>query len=264
MSPDVAENYIARGQFYLRGQEWTLACTDFDRAIVCQPDALKAYLGRSQCLLAQGRLQETLIWLTKSLHRFPEPRPLAEILMKRGRAFYQMGLSAFAVNDFSSALQLLRKLDVRGTAQARFARGLAWIQAGQIEQAKHDLIKLIQRHPEKFPGLPAILTWLSDRSGPPPAGIHQPLKLEKIAKPKIQSGPQKRKYDDRQWEIAPPFDTWIVRDQEREFGPVTKATLNRWFEQGRLTRGMKLTRGDWSRWRAVEKIFRELQEPPAN
>ncbi len=258
MAPENADGYAARGQFYLRIQHFDEAFREFDRAIACNPQHLKAYLGRSSVLIAQERFHETVLWLTKSLHRFPENRPMAEILLKRGKAFYQMGLSAFAINDFSAALKILNATDERAAAQARYARALAWIQAGEIESAKHDLHKLDRKHPEKFRTLRRLLSWLDNRDTSPPPEVFQPDKMSKIAKPKVVSKAIKRIDDNGTWTVKPPFDTWIVKVNDHEFGPVNKQTLDRWLEQGRLAPGMKVMRGDWSRWKHIEKVYREL------
>ncbi len=260
MAPDSAEGYAARGQFFLRAQQFDLARRDFDRGIACNPQHLRSYLGKSAVLLRQGLCHETVLWLTKSLHRFSDPRAMAEVLMKRGRAFYHMGLSAFAVNDFAAALALFKKLDANLADRARYERALAYAQAGQAESARHDLVKLHRRNPRAFPAIPEIVQWLERPSGPPPEEVYRPEKIAKISKPKVMRSPVKRHEDNGTWEAKPPFDTWIVRIDDAEYGPVSKRTLDRWLEQGRLTAGMKVMRGDWPRWKHIEKVYRELME----
>ncbi|MBX3419523.1 MAG: tetratricopeptide repeat protein [Pirellulaceae bacterium] len=262
MAPENADGYVARGQFYLRAKQFDQAKLEFDRGIACNPQHLRSYLGKSAVLINQGLYHETVLWLTKSLHRFTEKRHLAEVLMKRGRAFYQMGLSAFAVNDFSSALVLFKKLDETSAARARYDRALAYLQAGQSESARQDLVKIGRRYPLAFPTIPAIIEWMNRRDGPPPSEIYQPDRMAKIPKPKIVRSAIKLNGDAGAWSVAPPYDTWIVRVDEAEYGPVSKATLDRWLEQGRLTTGMKVMRGDWSRWKHIEKVYRELLEKP--
>ncbi len=264
LAPDQAEGWIARGQLLLQLKQFADAEREFERAIIKNPQSLKAYLGKSSALMAQGHFHKTVIWLTKSLHQFPQPEQLAELLMKRGRAFYKMGLSAYAVNDFTACLRTLKSIDMPGAASARFARGLAYIQKAEFEAAKRDFEKLGKRHAQQFPSLGAITDWLENRKMPPPADIFLPERMQKMPKPKVVRPAKKLVSPAPEWNAQYPFDTWVLRVDGQEYGPIPKATLDRWMEQGRIAPGMKVVRGDWPRWKHVEKVYRELMDDPSH
>ena len=63
----------------------------------------------------------------------------------------------------------------------------------------------------------------------------------------------------KDWSAEKPYHTWILRTlDKKEYGPISRETLNMWIEEGRLDFGMKLLRADWSKWKRAEKIFSEL------
>jgi hypothetical protein len=69
----------------------------------------------------------------------------------------------------------------------------------------------------------------------------------------------------RDWRAQRQYDTWILRTLEKkEYGPIQREVLNRWIEDGRIDFGMKLLRADWSKWKRVEHVFKELQPVAAD
>ena len=257
LKSDQADVYAYRGQAYLKTKKIEAARLDFDKAVRLNPNAVKAFVGRAEVLAAQDELHEAVLWLTKSLHRFPEHRRLAELLLARGKVFYQMGRYPQAVGDFTSVLELVRQ-DHQGQYTARYARALAWIQSEEFESAQRDLEKIRKLKPDRLATV-NLLRWLTDRNGPKPPELVSPPRIFKLVKPKITRAPVRLNGSSGEFAIHGPFDTWIVRDAAKdEYGPVSKQILDKWIEQGRIVAGMRVLRSDWSRWKKAEKVYTEL------
>lgn len=258
LSGESVEFLCRRGEALLRAGRPDAALADFDRCIRRNAALPAAVTGRARALANRGRLHEALLWLTKSMHRFSEPMDLGRILLARGKVFYRMGISASAVSDFSLVVRLVSG-DSDAECVARYARALAHLQHGSHDAAARDLKKFLLYQPH-HPAAGKLLDWLADRSQPEPPGLQKPQRLVRIGRPKVtRSGPPVDS-EDRTWNADPPWDTWVVRgDEDREYGPVPKATLDRWVAQGRIEAGMKVLRGDWSRWKRVEKVYSALQ-----
>ncbi len=260
LNPDSAEAHFGKGQLLLKSGRFEEASRDFEKGIMKNPKSLRSYLGKASALIGMGDFRETVLWLTKSLHQFKVGPDLAEILMKRGRAFFKMGLAAYAINDFTACKKMLKEANPDLAATARFARALAFIQKADYESAKRDLAILSKSHSEKFLTIPELNEWLASRNGAPPAEVFLPDRMQKMPKPKVVRPAKKLKHTGEEWKAEHPFDTWVLRVDNEEFGPVPKNTLDRWVEQGRVTAGMKIVRGDWPRWKHAEKIYRDLLE----
>ncbi|MEZ6095365.1 MAG: tetratricopeptide repeat protein [Pirellulaceae bacterium] len=258
LDAESGEPLVSKGQWLLKSGKFLEATKEFERAIVCNPKILKGYLGKASALIALNRHRDAVIWLTKSMHQFENARDVFEILMKRGRAFYRMGLGAYAITDFSNCISLIKKSDGKLAAIARFARGLALVQCAQIESALMDFSKLKPKFADQFPSLREILRWLEDRNRPKPADVFLPEEMQKMPKPNVVRTACKIDSNGDEWTVNGPFNTWLLRSDKREFGPVPKSTLDRWMEQGRIEKGMKVVRGDWSNWKHVEKIYPQL------
>lgn len=259
LSGEPVDLLARRGQVLLDAGNPAAALADFDRCLRKNPAFLPAVMGRAMALGATGRPQEALLWLTKSLHRFSEPLDVARILLTRGKVFYRMGAGGCAVTDFTSVLHLISG-DLEAEHRARYARALAHIQAGKFEAAEKDLRKVIALAPRQE-SAQRVMQWLADRNRPQPAEVHRPARLVRMERPRIlRTGiPSGASGGADPWRPEEPWDTWIVRnDEEHEYGPVPKATLDRWVEQGRITAGMKLLRGDWSKWKRAERVYAEL------
>lgn len=251
-----------RGSAWLKINRAEEAIADFDRCIRRQPGNVPAVTGRALALTQRARAQEALQWLTKSMHRFSEPLDIARILLTRGKIFYHMGSSANAVADFTLVVRLVMG-DPAAESVARLARALAQIQHGSFDRAARDLKKFLLYRPDHR-SAQRIQAWLSDRSQPPPPILQQPARIVRLDRPAASGPAIPVGAASDSWRADPPFDTWIVRDEEdREFGPVPKGTLDKWASQGRLQAGMKVLRGDWSRWKRIEKVYPALQQAPA-
>ncbi len=249
---------VSRGQAYLKSGQPIMAIEDFEVALTHNDRLAKAYSGRATALVTQGRHEYTLIWLTKAIHRFEDPRELSEIIFSRGKVFYQMGRTVPAIVDFSSVIELMRG-DKRTVAAARYARAIAEIQNEQFEDAERDFRKLVKAD-SRNTHFREGLKWLSDRSQPRPRFLDGPETFKRPTRPPvIRNGVALTDHTIRKWESAPPYDTWVVRTSDRkEYGPVHFGILSSWANEGRLDIGMRLLRADWRKWQRVEKILPEI------
>lgn len=258
LDPSQFETLVTRGHAYLKSDQQPLALEDFELALTHNPRLAKAYSGRASVLVTEGRLEYTLIWLTKAIHRFEDPRDLAEILFARGKVFAQMGRLAPAAADFSSVIDLVRS-DPKTLIAARHARALTNIQAEKYEKAAKDYRRINKLKPNDNMVL-SVLEWLGDPSQPRPEFLNPPQQVKRPTRPPtIRTGVPIEAETAEKWKNDPPHDTWIVRNQEnKEYGPVHFNILKNWIESGRVDLGMKLLRADWSKWKRAEKIFPEI------
>ncbi len=257
LNGEQGEVFALRGKAKLRSGDPAGAKADFEQAIRLAPQLLTAVIGRAEALTASQRYQPALLWLTKSLHRFPSPRGLADLLLARGRVYLAMGASQKAVADAAMALDL-RRDRLRVQIAARYLRARGLIQMNQLDSAARDIRKILRVAP-RHDGAKAISRWLADPQQPRPSELQTPIQRLKFNKPQVVRSPLQLNGSAEAWNAEGPFDNWILRDfDNHEFGPVTKSILNDWVSQGRVARGMRLLRGDWPKWKRAEKVFPEL------
>ena len=248
LKADQGEVYALRGKALLYCGNPKEAKAAFERAIRLKPNLLSAVVGRAEALSAAKRYQSALLWLTKSLHRFHSPDGLADLILARGRIYLAMGIWVKAAADASQALEL-RRDHPRVNAAARYLRARALIQMDQAAAADRDLRKLL-RHFPRHASATALAEWLQSPEVPRPVEVRTIERPVKIPKPKIVQAPVGLNGSVDSWSAEGVFDSWIVRDlQRQEYGPITKETLNRWVEEGRVSAGMRLLRGDWAKWK---------------
>ncbi|MCH2181301.1 MAG: tetratricopeptide repeat protein [Mariniblastus sp.] len=258
LSPGQTELLVGRGRAYAAEQNFDLAMADFEAALGQNHHCLEAYGERGAALAANGKGELALIWLTKALHRFSEPRQLAYLLFQRGKVFYRMGRAARAINDYCQALDRARD-DRSMVCDIRLARSAALAQEEKWDEAIGDLRRVLKRHPDHQDAQQAI-EWISqsDKSGnrPPllslPGELIRPLRPPQARQPiEVSANPE--------LDAAPPFDMWLVRAADRkEYGPASLETLSRWVSEGRLGVNSQVLRSDWNQWKRVEKLFPEL------
>lgn len=249
---------VMRGEAHLKSNQPLTALEDFEAALSQNDRLAKAYAGRATVLMFQQRHEYALIWLTKAMHRFQTPEELAEILLARGKVYYQMARYVPAISDFTLVMELMRS-DPDWLAAGRFPRALAKIQSQQFESAAKDLRKLL-KHDESHSDYRTVANWLADRSKPTPAILYPPLGNFRPTRPSVKrTGVVLSSGSVSKWRNDPPHNTWIVRaDDHKEFGPVPLELLADWAGEGRLVNGMRLLRSDWSKWKRIEKIFPEI------
>lgn len=260
-----AEVLMHRGQTLLKLGENEQSLKDFEAAIKLDRSLGRAVIGRANALLKLGRHQTALVWLTKSIHAFQSLPIFSEILVARGKAFFEMGRPTMAITDFSAAIKRVEQ-NPQLIANIRYLRSLAWIADQQFSAAERDCNKVLDTIPEHADAQ-AVLRWLRDRTQPIPIVLATERPPMRIAKPPVAAGhdklkrPSPRSAAGDPWYSPPPFDAWLVRSVDRkEFGPVSKSIMDRWVDEGRLTVGMKLMRCDWPRWKRVEKVYAHLRD----
>lgn len=246
-----------RGFAYLKSDQLGLAIEDFELALTHNDKLAKAYSGRAAALALQGRFEYALIWLTKAIHRFSNPRELAEIVFARGKVFYQMRRLSPAVSDFSTVIELMRR-DANTVAAARYARAVANVHASKFEKAEKDFRRLSKIRPQDR-SIQSALYWLTHPQSERPAFLSEERQFQRPTRPSVRRQGVKLVESESKWVSEPPHDTWIVRTEDKkEYGPVHFGILKTWIEDGRVDLGMKLLRADWSKWKRAEKIFSEI------
>ncbi|HMO13275.1 MAG TPA: tetratricopeptide repeat protein [Pirellulaceae bacterium] len=245
-----------RGQAYLRNEQYESANHDFELALTHDQTLVRAYCGRASCLAHQGNCEEGLIWLTKQIQRFPRGRGLSELLMARGKIYYQMSRFPSAINDFTMVIALERK-SLLAAAAARCARAVALVQQGQLVKAEKEFRKVLIDVPE-HDGAKQAVEWLNNGEGLRPAILTPPQHEVSLTRPPIRYAPIPMERNGEQKE-SPPFDLWIVRTKDnREYGPVQREILQNWIKDGRIDRDAKLLRSGWPKWRRAIVVYPEL------
>lgn len=262
--PSQANILVARGQAFLRLDQATSARRDFEQALGMDESVVKAYTGRAAALVQMNDHEQALIFLTKAFHRFDNPRELAELLLERGKHFYKMGRFGPAIGDFTSIIDLLREQNRAAVGAARYARGLALVQHGELEPAKRDFRKCLSAMPKHI-GAAQALEHLSHGNGQVPAVLQPPAETIRPTRPPVLSGPSELiQAGEDQFSVDPPFDMWILRCEDRkEYGPVKKPIMDQWVKEGRLDETMRLMRADWSKWKRISKVYPQFAPPAA-
>lgn len=262
--PNQVNLLVGRGQAFLRLEQARSARRDFESALGIDDEMVKAYSGRAASLVMMNEHEQALIFLTKAFHRFENPRELAELLLERGKHFYKMGRFGPAIGDFTSIIDLFREQRPTAVGAARYARGLALVQHGETEPAKRDFRKCLSVLPHHV-GAAQALEYLTHGNGEPPSVLKAPADAIRPTRPPVLSGPSELiQNGEDQFSNEPPYDTWILRTEERkEYGPVKKPILDQWVKEGRLDETMRLMRADWSKWKRISKVYPQFNRPAA-
>ncbi|WP_254508905.1 NINE protein [Anatilimnocola floriformis] len=105
---------------------------------------------------------------------------------------------------------------------------------------------------------PSSKDWLpptpvAKKPSPPPVPVPPPAP---ITKPKLPELPP----------VAPPpapaVDMWFLKGEDEEtFGPVDRATLDAWHDEGRMTADSQLLLEGTEQWQWASEIYPDLEEP---
>ena len=247
-----------RGTAFMRNKQYELANHDFEVALTHDQTLIKAYCGRANCFANLGEFENGLIWLTKQIQRFPKGRQLAELLMARGKIYYQMGRFAPAAADFTLVIDLERSNPIADAA-ARCARAVALVQNGQLVRAEKEFRKVLKEVPD-HDGARQAADWLNKGEGPRPSILSPPERTVSPTRPpaQFQQVTLGRRIEDRKPE-SPPFDLWIIRTREnREYGPISRKMLDNWIAEGRVDPNAKLLRSGWPKWKRALVVYPEM------
>ena len=259
LNPGQPEVALARGQAFLKADQPKQAMDDFERVLTQTLNLSKAYSGRAAALAMQGRHEYATIWLTKAFHRFQKrTRDLCELVFARGKILVMMGRPAPAIDDFSTVAKLM-KHDDKIVAAAKYARAIARYAMDMPDKAKRDFSKVISLDPANEHAATA-LQWLEDpESCDKPSQLDPPTEVVRPTRPPVVRAKIALTTPPKDWRAEKPYHTWVLRTlDKKEYGPLSRDTLNLWIEEGRIDFGMKLLRADWPKWKRAEKIFREL------
>jgi tetratricopeptide (TPR) repeat protein len=264
--PALAETLILRGQTYLKCGQYHLASADFEHALKIDPRQVRAFVGQANCMAHDGNHEEALIWLTKAFQWFNhEPRNLAELLMMRGKIFYQMGRFLPAIADFTAVIEL-QASDRFGVAAARSARAIALVQQGDLIRAKKEFDRVLKSFPD-HPLANAASRWLGNGQGTRPEALLPPTRLVRPTRPPVITSPHEpgEYAGGRLGESADsPLKLWLVRTgKPREYGPITKSVLDDWVRQGRIDAATKLLKSGWKKWCKAKRVYPDLVNPDA-
>ena len=255
--PTQVELLVQRGNAYLKADQLGPALEDFELALTHNDKLAKAYSGRAAVLVLQNRHEYSLIWLTKGIHRFTEPRELAEIVFARGKTFFQMGRLSPATADFSVVIDLMRN-DAKFTLAARYARAIANVHSEKWEKAERDFKKILKLSPNDN-AIKSAIKWLANRDKDRPEFLRDIRQFRRPTRPPVIRRGVRLVESVGKWDSSPPHDTWVVRNvDKKEYGPIHSGILKTWILDGRVDVGMKLLRADWSKWKRAEKIFSEI------
>ncbi len=257
--PDVIS---LRGSAHYKNGDLEQAREDYELALTHDDKLVKAYCGRAKILTSKSEFEQALIWLTKAFHRFSDPRSLSELLLSRGKIYFQMGRFVPSIVDFSTVMDLQRD-DEKSLAAARYGRALALIQQGELTKARKDFEKVI-RHDPDHRGAQVALDWMESGTGKRPPSLAPPEQLIRPHRPPLKIKPVQVVDDEGKWDADPPFGDWIVRRQgktRKEYGPIPKSVLDQWVVEGRVSTETRLLRADWKKWRKATYVFPELLPP---
>lgn len=261
--PALAETHILRGQVRLKNEQFELANADFEKALRIDPDQVRAFTGKGNYLACVNRHEEALIWLTKAFHRFNnQPRNVSEILMMRGKVFYQMGRFLPAIADFTAVINLQTD-DAFGETAARCARGIALVQTGDLMRAKKEFDRVLKNFPD-HPLAKSASRWLETGRGARPRALIPPTTFIRPTRPPVittshspepnlaVNGNDKKAADS-------PLNMWLVRTtRTKEYGPVSRQVLDDWVRQGRIDGASRLLLTGWKTWRKAKRIYPSL------
>ncbi len=258
LDPGQTELLLLRGQTHAKSNHHKAAISDFEMALSRNPQLSKAYSGRALSIAIQGEREYAAIWLTKALHRFKKPREIAELLFARGKIFYQMTLYGSASIDFTAVSKIMGN-DPKVVTASNYARAIARLQAGQKELAEEDFRAVLEIDPAHDPSRVA-LHWMYNRDSVElPPFLIKPVCNKRPTRPPVVRSKVTMTTRPNDWRAERQYDSWILRTLEKkEYGPIQRAVLDRWIEDGRIDSGMRLLRADWLKWQRAERVFKEL------
>ena len=259
LNPRQSEVFALRGNAHFKNGDLEQAKEDFEIALTRNEMLVKAYTGRAMVLAAQNQHESAVIWLTKTFHRFKDPRQLAELLLARGKIFFQMGRFLPSINDFTIVMDL-RRDNISSVSAARYGRALALVQQGELGRAESDLAKVVNQFPSHRSAEEA-LNWIRTGEGARPASLEPPAQLVRPHRPSKKRKPVELVDTGSKWDAELPHGDWIVRQNgksRKEYGPVPKSTLDQWCREGRLAQDTRILRSDWKKWRKASFVYPEL------
>ncbi len=246
---------VDRGNAYLKIEEFEKAAADFESALAFEVH-LEAYLGRARALARLGKGQEALIWLTKSIHRFKENEQWAQLVKCRAETFLTLGRFERASVDARIASKLTE--DERMSADCYYIRALASFYHRDRARSEKSLVKALNLDPNHEKAELA-LDWFRDMADSPPEEWNEVPEKIRPSRPSVTSTPPELSLNSESQGVQPPFDLWLVKCGDEEFGPVPLKSIVDWIGEGRIGTENMLFRTDWGKWKTLYKTFPELR-----
>jgi tetratricopeptide (TPR) repeat protein len=186
LDPTYAWAYVLRGMAFSAGEEYQRAIADFDRALALDARAASAYAHRGIAYTERREYQRAIADFDRALVLDPE---LEGISLLRSQAYWKLHASRRGKEEFEQALELdpsdgqalvmrgmahccldeegLALVDFDqalaldpGNAQAYAGRGHVYLEMGEIERARADLLRSQELAPhDVYVGL--LLEWLN-------------------------------------------------------------------------------------------------------
>jgi tetratricopeptide (TPR) repeat protein len=186
LDPTYAWAYVLRGMAFSAGEEYQRAIADFDRALTLDARAASAYAHRGIAYTERREYQRAIADFDRALVLDPE---LEGISLLRSQAYWKLHASRRGKEEFEQALELdpsdgqalvmrgmahccldeegLALVDFDqalaldpGNAQAYAGRGHVYLEMGEIERARADLLRSQELAPhDVYVGL--LLEWLN-------------------------------------------------------------------------------------------------------
>jgi tetratricopeptide (TPR) repeat protein len=127
LEPDLAVGYNNRGITYANKGDYAQAAADFDQAIVLKPDLAEAYSNRGNTYYSKGNYDQAIADFDQAIKLKPG---LAEAYNNRGNAYREKSDYDQAIADYNQAVALQPDLAV-----AYNNRGVAYKDKGDYDQA---------------------------------------------------------------------------------------------------------------------------------
>lgn len=130
LNPTLTESYSNRGAAYAGKGEYDRAIEDYNKAIELNPNSAEAYSNRGAAFVRKGEHDRAIEDYDKAIGLKPD---LAEAYTNRGNAFSAKGEIDRAIIEHDRAIEL-------NFAEAYYNCGVVWLQRGEFEKARADLI----------------------------------------------------------------------------------------------------------------------------
>jgi len=137
-APVRSRAYTNRGVIYWRQGDADKAMTDFNQAILVDPNNVGAFVNRGEAYRIQNQFDRAIADFDRAVALDPRN---AEIFNNRGSLYAAKGDFERAIAEYSASIS------AEPSATAYSNRGLAYLKIGRYELAMHDLDEAVRRDP---------------------------------------------------------------------------------------------------------------------